>query len=131
MPHFTGADGQVTGEPAIWLPIQGGVPLPSSPLVAEPPKSRRPPALAPLCRPLLGRRAATAFQAAVVRRKQVSPPDVFSEFHILEKLFDSVQPTALLGSMALAASLHGIGELLQQFFLFPGQVDRGFHHHPA
>lgn len=35
-------DGPAASEQIIWLPTQGGVPLPSSPLVAEPPKSRKP-----------------------------------------------------------------------------------------
>lgn len=72
------ADEQVAGEQMIWLPTQGGVPLPSSPLVAEPsPKSRKPPTLAPWKVPTLALTAADAVDLlAAVRNRPVLAPGV-------------------------------------------------------
>ncbi|HRD66095.1 MAG TPA: DEAD/DEAH box helicase [Candidatus Competibacter sp.] len=70
-------DGQATREQTIWLPTQGGVPLPSSPLVAEPPKSRKPPTLAPWKIPALALTAAdTVNLLATVRDRSALAPGV-------------------------------------------------------
>jgi len=68
---------QAAGEQTIWLPTQGGVPLPSSPLVAGPPKSRKPPTLAPWKLPTLALTAAHAVNLlAAVRDRPVLAPGV-------------------------------------------------------
>ena len=72
---------QAAGEQTIWLPTQGGVPLPSSPLVAGPPKSRKPPTLAPWKLPTLALTAAHAVNllAAVRDRPVLAPGMVVGE----------------------------------------------------
>ena len=63
------------GDRTIWLPAQGDQPLPSSPLVAEPPQSRKAPVLAPWAIPTLTLDAATAVEllAAVRDRAALAP----------------------------------------------------------
>ena len=75
------ANGQAAGERTIWLPAQGGVPLPSSPLVAEPPKSRKPPTLTPWKLPTLALTAADAVHllARVRERPALAPGLVASD----------------------------------------------------
>lgn len=68
-------DGPAASEQSIWLPTQGGVPLPSSPLVAEPPKSRKPLILSPWKIPILTLPPADAISllAAVRARPTLGP----------------------------------------------------------
>lgn len=70
-------DPTATSEPTLWLPTQGGVPLPSSPLVAEPPPSRKPPTLAPWSIPTVALTAAAAVPLlATVRDRPALAPGV-------------------------------------------------------
>jgi SNF2 family DNA or RNA helicase len=55
-----GAGEQAGSEPVLWLPSQGSAPIASSPLVAEPPKSRKPPVLSAWQLPTLALTAADA-----------------------------------------------------------------------
>ncbi len=72
-----GSGEAAAGERTIWLPAQGGVPLPSSPLVAEPPRSRKPPTLAPWKIPTLALTAADAVHLlAMVRDYPARVPGV-------------------------------------------------------
>ena len=75
------ANGGATGEQTLWLPTQGGAPLPSSPLVAEPPKSRKPPTLTPWKLPTLALTAADAVPllARVRERPALAPGLVASD----------------------------------------------------
>ena len=71
------ANGQAAGEQTVWLPTLGGLPFPSSPLVAEPPKSRKPPTLAPWKIPTLALTAADAVHLlATVRNRPALAPGV-------------------------------------------------------
>jgi SNF2 family DNA or RNA helicase len=69
------AGAPAAGEQWIWLPTQGDVPMPSSPLVAELAKSRKAPVLAPWKLPMLALTAADAvpFLAAVQNRATLAP----------------------------------------------------------
>ena len=74
-----GSGEAAAGERTIWLPAQGGVPLPSSPLVAELPRSRKPPALAPWKIPTLALTAADAVHLlAIVRDYPARAPGVMA-----------------------------------------------------
>ena len=64
-------------ESTIWLPTQGDAPLPSSPLVAEPPPSRKSPTLAPWTIPTLALTPADAVQLlTTVRARPAIAPGV-------------------------------------------------------
>ncbi len=64
-------------ERMLWLPTQGGAPLPSSPLVAEPPKSRKAPTLAAWTLPTLALSAVDAVNLlATVRNRPALAPGV-------------------------------------------------------
>jgi SNF2 family DNA or RNA helicase len=69
------ADRRAMGEPWFWLPTQGDAPLPSSPLIADPPKSRKAPVLAPWQLPTLTLSAsdAIALLATLQDRTALAP----------------------------------------------------------
>ncbi|MDG4553027.1 MAG: DEAD/DEAH box helicase [Candidatus Competibacter sp.] len=75
---LTSAGGKpVGGERIVWLPSRGGAALPSSPLVAEPPPSRKPTVLAPWRIPTLALVAANAVDLlATVRDRPILAPGV-------------------------------------------------------
>ena len=37
----------------------------------------------------------------------------------------------MLGRVTAPTLLHAVGELLEELALFPSEIDRRFHHHPA
>lgn len=70
-------DPKATSESTLWLPTQGGVPLPSSPLVAEPLPSRKPLTLTPCLIPTLALTATDAVPLlATVRERPTLAPGV-------------------------------------------------------
>ncbi|MCC8998349.1 MAG: hypothetical protein LM522_02435, partial [Candidatus Contendobacter sp.] len=71
------ADKQTVDESVIWLPTQGEAPLPSSPLIADVPKSRKAIALAPWQLPALALTPADAIDLlAAVREHPALTPGV-------------------------------------------------------